>query len=100
MIPIYQEAPESLIMIYDNKQPASDVTGGGVRPLGEKLPDNFKVKAPGGSTRGTTYNLTGAIELHRLALEDFAQLERRAEQINEVIINTTCSINDEDKEVR
>ena len=100
MIPIYQEAPESLIMIYDNKQPASDVTGGGVRPLGEKLPDNFKVKAPGGSTRGTTYKLTGAIELHRLALEDFAQLERRAEQINEVIINTTCSINDEDKEVR
>ena len=87
-------------MIYYDEQPAGEFAGGGRQSLGEKLPDNFKVKAPGGISRGSTYMLTGAIMLHQLALEDFAQLARRAEEINGAIINTTCSINDGHKEVR
>ena len=36
----------------------------------------------------------GAIELHRLAVEDPAQLERRKEEITVGIINATCSADD------
>ena len=52
---------------------------------------------------GITFNLSGgAIELHRLALQDYNQLERRAAEINEENINATCSVNDgvEWKEVK
>ena len=34
--------------------------------------------------------LNGATELHRLAVEDFVQLERRTEEIKEANINATC----------
>ena len=50
------------------------VAGGEEKSLDKKLPDGFKVKSPS----GTTWYLTGAIELHRLVLEDYDQLERRA----------------------
>ena len=56
--------------------------------MGEKLPGNFEVK----HLLGGTYKLSGAIELHRLALEDPAQLERRKEEITTAILNSTCSI--------
>ena len=43
---------------------------------------------------GPTWNLTGAIELHRLALEDYAQLERRAGELKAEFINSTCTSGD------
>ena len=36
--------------------------------------------------------LTGGIELNRLAVEDYDQLERRADEITEENINTTCTV--------
>ena len=35
--------------------------------------------------------LTSGTELHRLVVEDCAQLKRRADEITEAIINITCS---------
>ena len=70
--------------------------GGGERPLGEKLPDYFEVKDP----YGDTWTLTAGIELHRLACEDYNQLERRAAEINEENINATCFFIGSWKEVR
>ena len=71
--------------------------GGGEQPLGEKLPDRLEVKSPSGGT----WRLTGGIELHLLAVKDFDQLERRADEIKEENVNSTCSINDgRVKEVR
>ena len=70
-----------------------EVAGGGEQALGEKLPDSIKVKSP----QGFTCKLTdGAIELHRLAMEDPVQLRRRAEEITVDIINATCSITPDD----
>ena len=63
------------------------------------MPANFEVKTP----HGKTFKLSGAIELHRLAVDDPAQLERRKEEITAAIINTTCSMALDDvlyKEVR
>ena len=79
----------------EDEQPADKVTGG-ERPLGEKLPDGFEVKAKGdeGSIIGT-YTLTGAIELHRLVLEDYDQLKKRKNEITKTIIDSTCAIDDE-----
>ena len=74
----------------DDDEPADEVAaggGGGERPLGEKLPDCLEVKHP----LGGTWELIGGIELHRLAAKDFDQLERRADEINEENINSTCS---------
>ena len=62
----------------------------GERPLGEKVPDGFDVK---NNARGT-WKLTGGIELHWLAVEDYDQLERRAAEINEENVNSTCSAHD------
>merc|ERR1712004_581770 len=62
--------------------------GGGDRPLAEKLPDNFEVKSP----RGTTWRLSGALELHRLAVEN--KLKGREAEITEEIINATCTLDD------
>ena len=58
------------------------------RPLGEKLPDGFEVKRRNGSP----WNLTGAIELHRLVLEE-RDLEKRKDEITTGIINSTCAMN-------
>ena len=49
------------------------------------------------SPRGPTWNLTGAIELHRLVVEDYDQLERRSDELNAAIslyqfINSTCTV--------
>ena len=69
-----------------------EVAGGGERPLDKKLPDGFKVKTPILKPSGfRTWPLTGAIELHRLVLEDYAQLERRAGELKAELINTTCT---------
>ena len=70
-------------------------------PLEKKLAGNFEAKSPWGKT----FKLTGgAIELHRMAVEDLAQLERRKEEIKTAIINATCSMTFDDgyicKEVR
>ena len=74
----------------DDEQPADKVTGG-ERPLGEKLPDGFEVKRRNGSP----WNLTGAIELHRLVLEDYDQLKKQKDEITKTIIDSTCAIDDE-----
>ena len=67
------------------------------RQLGEKLPNNVELEVK----EGDTVKLTGAIELHRLAVEDLEQLKKRAEEINEAIANATCSVDDGDiEEVR
>ena len=58
--------------------------------MGGKLPNNYEVKI-----RGITY-MDGAIELHRLAVEDPAQLERRKEEITVAIVNATCSMSSVD----
>ena len=48
-----------------------------------RLPDCFEVKE---------HKLTGAIELHWLAVQDFAQLERRTDEINNAIIDASCAL--------
>ena len=67
------------------------------RPLGEKLPDGFEVKDKDGLwAYGRGYEpleLTGAIELHRLVLEDYDQLEKQKDEITSTIIDSTCSFN-------
>ena len=69
----------------------------GERPLGEKVPDGFDVR----DRDGQPWKQIGGMELHRLVLEDFDQLERRADEIKEENVNSTCSINDgRVKEVR
>ena len=62
--------------------------GGGERPLGKKLPDGFKFK----DSDGEPWNLTGAIELHRLVLQDYDQLKKRKNEITRKIIDSTCAI--------
>ena len=64
--------------------------GGGGRPLSEKWSDLLTVK----DKKHEIWELKGATELHRLALEDFSQLEGRAEEIDEAIVNATCTIMD------
>ena len=61
--------------------------GGGERSLDEKL-DGFKFKHP----NGFTWQITVGIELHRLCLRDYPQLERRADEIRPPLINSTCSV--------
>ena len=63
----------------------------GERPLGEKLPDGFEIK----DSDGETWNLTGAIELHRLVLQDNDQLKKRKDEITKTIIDSTCAFDDE-----
>ena len=73
----------------DDEQPADKVLGGGgERPLGEKLPNGFVVK-----DGSNIWNLTGAIELHRVVLEDnpFHQLQKQKDEITRKIIDSTCS---------
>ena len=60
--------------------------GGGERSLDEKL-DGFEVETPSG-----TLQITGGIQLHRLCLTDYPQLERRADEIRPPFINSTCSV--------
>ena len=44
---------------------------------------------------GDTWNLTGAIELHRLVLQDNDQLKKRKDEITKTIIDSTCAFDDE-----
>ena len=67
------------------------VAGGGRRFLAEKLPDNFGVFE---TPRGFTYMLSGALEVHLLALEN--KLKGREEELTEDIINATCTIKGSD----
>ena len=69
------------------KDPAKQLyrVTGGERPVEEELPRNFVIDTPWGNRW-----LNGATELHRLAVEDFVQLERRTEEIKEANINATC----------
>ena len=77
------------------------VAGGGGRPLAEKLPDNFGFKAPDGFTYklpdGFPYRLSGALEVHRLAVEN--KLKGREAELTEEIINATCTNDGYYKEV-
>ena len=63
------------------------VAGGGGRFLAEKLPDCFVFKLQ----EGLAYMLSGALEVHLLALEN--KLKGREEELTEDIINATCTIN-------
>ena len=65
------------------------VAGGGRRFLAEKLPDNFGVFE---TPDGFTYMLSGALEVHRLAVQD--KLKGREEELTEDIINATCTIDE------
>ena len=67
----------------------------GERSLGEKLPDGIEVK----DSDGTTWNLTGAIELHRLVLKDeflyiLNTLKMQKDGITRTIIDSTCTVDD------
>ena len=62
------------------------VAEGGGQFLAEKLPDLFVFKSP----KGFTYTLSGALEVHRLAVKD--KLKGREEELTEDIINATCTI--------
>ena len=84
------------VMIGSNLN--NKIAGGGELPLDKKLPGNFEVKSPRG-VWGDTWKLTGAIELHRLAWEDPAQLERRKEEITSAIIDATCSMTFHEKDI-
>ena len=64
-----------------------NLAGGGDRPLGEKLSDRFEVKFPD----GRTWPFTNGLELHRLVLEDYDQLERRSKELDKKIIDAKCS---------
>ena len=66
--------------------------GGGGRFLAEKLPDNLEFKLQDYFIR-----LSGALELHRLALQD--KLKGREAELTEDIINATCTVNGCYKEV-
>ena len=77
----------------EDEQPADEVTGG-ERPLGEKLPDGFVVKTKDDEGE-TIEKLTGAIELHRLAYEDYDQLKKQKDEITKTIIDSTCAIDNE-----
>ena len=56
--------------------------------MGEKLPDGIEVE----DHEGFTWNLTGAIELHRLVLKnDYDQLKKRKDEITNRIIDSKCS---------
>ena len=80
-------------MRYEERSLNKKLAGGGELPLGWKLAGNFELK----DHRGNTLKLTGgAIELHRLAKKDCAQLEKRKEEITEAIINSTCSLTHDD----
>ena len=79
---INTRAPDNTV-----EQPADKVLGG-ERPLGEKLPDGIEVE----DHEGFTWNLTGAIELHRLVLKnDYDQLKKRKDEITNRIIDSKCS---------
>ena len=79
------------------------IGGRGERPLGEKLPDGFTVRNKERRTRRQRqrnkgswllyrpWKLNGAIELHRLAVEDYEQLEKQKDEITSGIINSACS---------
>ena len=69
--------------------------------MSEKLPDKsklevmFKKGKKGKETVTTiTHLVTGAIELHRLAVLDFEELQKRKDEITEDIVNATCSYDD------
>ena len=68
------------------------VAEGGRRFLAEKLPDNLEFKLQDYFIR-----LSGALELHRLALQD--KLKGREAELTEDIINATCTVNGCYKEV-
>ena len=61
--------------------------GGGERPLDEKLPDGIEVQ-----DKWNKWNLTGAIELHRLVLQDHDQLKKRKDEITKTLIDSTCAV--------
>ena len=70
------------------------VAEGGRRFLAEKLPDNSVVFE---TPDGFIFRLSGAFELHSLALEN--KLKGREEELTEDIINATCTINGSYKDV-
>ena len=70
----------------DEQSADKNTGGGGKRPLGDKLPDGFEIV----DNDGDTWNLYGAIELHRLVLEGYDQLKKRKSEITSTIIDSTC----------
>ena len=81
------------------KHHIEEVAGGRERTLAEKLPDNFEVKtqtqtwckeAP---VKTPGVRLTGAMEIHRLAVENKLNLslKGREAELTVDIINATCT---------
>ena len=64
-----------------------NLAGGGDRPLGEKLPYGYEVEEP----LGLEWQIANGLELHRLVLEDYDQLERRSKELDKKIIDAKCS---------
>ena len=74
---------KTMVRSDDNDdQPDDKVAGGGggERPLNEKLNESFQFKG---------FEITG-FEIHRLALQDYEQLDKRSRELNEENINLTC----------
>ena len=81
------------------------IGGRGERPLGEKLLNGTTVKSNERPRRRQNlcqrnkgcwrlyrpWQLYRAIELHRLAVEDYEQLEKQKDEITSGIINSACS---------
>ena len=78
-----------VIKFLTGESPLDDAAArGDERPLDQKLPYTSFVRSPS----GIIVRLTGAKEIHRLAVEDFHQLERRSEEIRAPITDSTCSL--------
>ena len=81
------------------KHHIEEVAGGRERTLAEKLPDNFEVKTPTQTwckeapVKTPGVRLTGAMEIHRLAVENKLNLslKGREAELTVDIINATCT---------
>ena len=78
-----------MLTIIEAECNGDNLAGGGDWPLGEKLPDRFVGKYPDG--RSWPRPLTNGLELHRLVVEDYNQLERRCKELDKKIIDAKCS---------
>ena len=80
-----------------HKHHIEEVAGGRERTLSEKVPDSFEVKTQTQTKRAPIItpgvHLTGAMEIHRLAVENKLNLslKGREAELTVDIINATCT---------
>ena len=76
-----------------HKHHIEEVAGGRERTLSEKLPDNFEVKTQTETKRAPIItpgvHLTGAMEIHRLTVENKLNLSLKGREAE--LINATCT---------